>query len=522
MKRGTLFALIAIIFLTIFLRALPFFQHVFWGMDEGEYLRMTENILRTGTISSEYNGWTVAYPYFQGYFVLSAAFSSLSSLSALASLGAVIIFSILAPISVFLMVSKIMGESAGIWASGFIAVAAPYAYHTSLPAPESLGQAMLILTILILWRDGEKTLFPALFMATAMLVSHPLSGYMLLLFTGTSVAMRIFRGDDWKKRWVFLAIYSTILMIYWMFVGEGFRKGVLISSGVSPVLVVFLTYLALFSLYMLGKASKGRRLVGYRESPGEISLPVPALMSALAASILILSMTFGIPGLKSALDPSAALFYLPFLGLIMVSFWGTYPIKASRRGLEVLGWLMALTLSALAGYFINAHLLIPYRHLEFLMIPIAVLFGAAAYILTSGRGKENRFAGFLVVLLLINAFIVYPPSQYMGGFSESTDWEEIPSIVVASGFDGLIATDHRLSTDIFALGKEEVSWEDAGDFFRNPDNSTYAPNYVLLTEKMKKGAAFGSGNPAERIDETPFFACYLIYRDSFSSIYLWC
>jgi len=108
-KRSTFLALAAVLSFTLFLRALPFFQHVFWGMDEGEYLVMTGNIARTGLISSDYHGWTVAYPYFQGFFVLSAAFSSLSSLSVLSSLGTVIIFSILAPLSLFLMVSKIMG-----------------------------------------------------------------------------------------------------------------------------------------------------------------------------------------------------------------------------------------------------------------------------------------------------------------------------------------------------------------------------------------------------------------------------
>ncbi len=520
MKRGTLFALIAIISLTVFLRALPFFQHIFWGMDEGEYLRMTENILRTGTISSEYNGWTVAYPYFQGYFVLSSAFSSLSSLYALASLGTVIIFSILAPISIFLMVSKIMGEEAGIMASGFISVAAPYAYHTSLPAPESLGHAMLILTLLILWKGGKKTRVLALLTSAAMLVSHPLSGYMLLLFLGGSVLMRIFREEEWKERWAFLAIYSTVLLLYWMFVGEGFRRGVLISSGVNPGLVVFLSYFAIFSLYVLGKVLGGKRLLNGGLSL-KISPRIPALISLIVILVLCLSVGVGIPGLNSTLSPEAVVFYLPFLALIIFSFCGISLVRSSRRGVEIWGWLIALTLSSMAGYFVNAHLLIPYRHLEFLMIPMALLFGATTYLLKVNNGRGRGISAILVLLLLLNVFVVYPPPQYVGGFSESTDLDEIPSVLAATRLEGLIATDHRLSTDIFAMGKDEVSWEDAGNFFADPGNSSYHPDYVFITEKMKSGAAFGSGKPSEKVDEDPFLSSYAIYRDSLSTIYMW-
>lgn len=523
MKRSTFFALIGILSFTLLLRALPLFQHVFWGMDEGEYLVMTGNIVQTGSISTDYSGWTVAYPYFQGFFILSATFSSLSSLSVLSSLGLVAIISILAPISAFLMASRIMGESSGIAASAFIAVAVPYAYHTSLPAPESLGAALLIVGLLMLWKGGKKSMLISLILSSAMIVSHPLSGYIFLLFAGASVLIRILNREKWREIWFFLLIYSTILLGYWMFAGKGFREGVLMASGVSPVYVVVLTYLTIIFLYFFGKSWKRKTFKGGFTLKRSFDVRF-FLASLLVVFVILFSIFVKIPGLSVRIDPETVLFFSPYIILIFVSLYGISIMKISKRGIETWGWITVLTLSALAGYFLNAHLLIPYRHLEYMMIPFSIFFAGAVYIMLFRSIERNKIRGFLtvalVLLLVINAFTIYPPPQYSSNFSESTDWDEMPSVLAASHMKGNIVTDHRLSTVVFAMGNENVSWEEAGDFFRDPKNSTYNGDYILITDKMAEGAVFGSGKPAEKIERKAFLSMYILYSDPESTIYL--
>ncbi len=523
MKRYTYAGLIVLILISLGINSLPMLQHQFWGMDEGEYIVMTGNIVRTGTISPEYHGWTVAYPYFQGYFALSSSFSILSGISPFQAVWAPVFFSFIAVIAVFLMGKKVNGTMTGFFAALFLLAAMPFSYQSSHPAPESLGHTLFVLTLLLLWKPGKRSILASLLLSAALITVHPLSSYILLIAAGGSYMIKAFRKEDTGEIFLFLCIYSYMMLAYWFFFGRGFTEGVLEASGINPYHILLLTSAALLFIYIFGKGIKRPHIS--RSIPSRRNITVSLYSLALISLIIILySVFFRFPGTDMKGDPAAIVFYSPLIVLFLLSSTGVSLARLSSKALETWGWLLAIGLSALAGTFYHSDVLIPFRHIEYLVVPLSILFGIGIrhlYIISRERGKGRLLVSSIILLLLLNMAIIYPPPQYMQGFQESTDYNEIPGIIAASHMYGRLATDHRLSTDVFAAGKQNVSWDDAKQLLMHPENSTYTASCVLLTEKMRTNAVFGWRDRTVRIDPHPFYSGYLLYSDGESNIFVY-
>ncbi len=523
MKRYTYAGIIVLILISLGINSLPMIQHQFWGMDEGEYIVMTGNIVRTGTISSEYHGWTVAYPYFQGYFAVSSSFSILSGISPFQAVWAPVLFSFIAVIAVFLMGAKVNGPLTGFFAALFLLAAMPFSYLSSHPAPANLGRTLFILTLLLLWKPGKKSLFASFLLSAALITVHPLSSYILLIAAGGSYMIKVFRKEDAREIFLFLCIYSYMMLSYWLFFGKGFTEGVLEASGINPYHILLLTSAALFFIYVFGKCIKRPHIS--HSVPSRRNIIISLYSFALIIVVIILySIFFRFPGMDMRGDPATLIFYSPFILLLLLSSTGVSLARLSSKALETWGWLAAIGLSALAGTFYHSDVLIPFRHIEYLVLPLSILFGIGIrhlYIISREQGRARLLVSSVILLLLLNMAIIYPPPQYMQGFQESTDYNEIPGIIAASHMEGRVATDHRLSTDIFAAGKENVSWDDAKPLLMQPENSTYGASCVLLTEKMMANAVFSWRDTTVRIDSRPFYSDYLLYSDGESSLFIY-
>ena len=73
MRKWTAPTLGAILVSAIILRLQPLLRFDIWGSDSGEYFILTRSLVERGFLSTDYNGWGLAYQYFPGAVVLIGA-----------------------------------------------------------------------------------------------------------------------------------------------------------------------------------------------------------------------------------------------------------------------------------------------------------------------------------------------------------------------------------------------------------------------------------------------------------------
>jgi hypothetical protein len=177
----------------------------------------------------------------------------------------------------------------------------------------------------------------------------------------------------------------------------------------------------------------------------------------------------------------------------------------------VYGWMVALFLSILIGIITSNRVLLPYRHPQYLVMPLAILMGIGiAMLFGSLSAKKIRaktsISAFIIVLIILTAFSAYPPKDLMGGFQEGTSREDMQAVLWAGESlesDATVASDHRMSSMIFGFGGLNATWDAAEntlhgesyDEFRDELANIDIPSgekpidYVLLDDDIKEGAA---------------------------------
>ncbi len=521
MKRTSTAALIATILAYLTLIYVPFQRHVFWGIDEGEYIAMTKNIVSRGLILSDYSGWTQGYPYFQGYFAFTAAFSSVSGISVHYSMWALVFSSFISIIFIFLIAERFLGTRAAILSAAFLALIMPFAYQNSHPAPESLGHVLLIGTILAFWTIEKRTanlrILPHL-LGLALIITHPMSSYFLLLALAFMYLRRLYRGEERSALVYFLMEYAAFLLLYWAWPAYPFIGP---STGI-PQYVFSIGILAMPALLLLEVLIKPRGK-GKLRIPGIRKQAFPIIVGTVITIVVIAYMLiFSVPGTEEPIEPYAIAFYLPLILLSMLSFSGVSFMAFHETGRDNRTILAAIGASALIGWLTGSDMLIPFRHMEYAVIPMALMFGIGTtmLMLRMKPASSKVLAAGIGALFVASALTCYPPPAALQNFTESTDWNEVPGALAASGLDGNIATDHRLSSVLRSFGQKNVSWENAGVFFENPNSSEYPAEYVFITDRMSEHAIFSWKEKPRRIDAGDFESMYLLYSDKNARIYL--
>src|SRR3972149_6476310 len=144
MRRSGASALLAILVAGVSIRLSPLLTYLYWGADIGEYHSILRDLPARGSVSTEYVGWGVTYPFFPGVFFLQGAGV------ALAGLDVPVVLSLLVPtlgalvaLPVFLLAARLSRETkVALFAAAFVAVAMPHAYSTSHAAPSTLGEPL--------------------------------------------------------------------------------------------------------------------------------------------------------------------------------------------------------------------------------------------------------------------------------------------------------------------------------------------------------------------------------------------
>ncbi len=475
MRRSTAVALAAIVLAAVAIRLSPLLSALYWGSDFGEYFGILRYLTLTGHMPTHYLGWGSTYPYFPGMFFALAGVGGLGGLDLPTVLNLVVpILGALAAVPLFLIAAEVTRDDrAALFVAAFIAGVMPHAYSTSHAAPSTLGDLLAFASLLLFLRVGRdpRRIGPFLLVATAVVFTHHLSTYFLILMVLGAIALRgLLRPLAWDaptKREVGCAAYLVAAaMAFWFGYATPFRDNILTDVNVQPwwlLFVGFFAFLALVAFVLLA-----RRRVAWRYRPTHPDLRWSATMFGVALvtvfAIAAFTVAFGVPGTAIVLPPTVVVYFAPFLILAAFSSAGRRFFDFLRDGMAPGAWFLALALSTVAGSFVATRVLIPYRHGEYLVVPVAILAGVGFFRLLDLLGPARRgrtlAVGACALLLAGNFVMAIPPPSFVAGWDEATRPVAMDGVYWAGAYvSGLMAADHRASTNAFGFGGANATWD---------------------------------------------------------------
>lgn len=523
MRKSTAGALFGIALLAILLRLSPLLRSPYWGSDFGEYYALTKDLVTRGLIATPYEGWGSTYPYFPGLFVFNGAFALAG-----VPVDAAVVFPtpIVAGLSVlplFLIAARTFGDDlAGLGAATMLAVVMLHVYATSHAIPATLGD-FLLLGALLMYLGIQRTprlFLPALLTAFAVIVTHHLATYVLILAVVGSLLLRAALDSRISLRSVrfevaFLAALVTSTLAYWLTYGGRLWLLILISSPFSSVALIGGALLVIGTVFLTVAI---RRRIPWRFRPKVRSLRGAAIAMALAIlttfSIVGVSVITPAIGTAIRLTPLHLAVFAPTLVLLSISAAGRRLLDFSREGTGVTALFLALVASVGIGASFAPTVLIPFRHIEYLAIPVAVMVGGGMRWLASrSQTPVGRLAtvGLVAILVASSAVVAVPPPRVMVGFDESTGGSTVGGVLwVREHVGRLVAGDHRLSSLLFGFAGVHATWDRENRFWHESDatralewmravpvnDRTLRIDWVVLDDNLRAGLQTSPFQPA--------------------------
>jgi hypothetical protein len=555
MRKSTASALLAIFVLAVFMRLLPLTRHLFWGADIGEYYYISTSLAANGSIPGAYSGWGFAYPLFPGMEIIVAG-SSLLGMDASVALSTIVpILASLVVIPIFMIATEITGDArAGLVAAAFIAVVMPHAYTTSHPMPGSLGDLLLVSCLLLFLKWSKSPKFGLLLFPTTLvlIVTHHLSTYFLLitLIFGIFVVqlLRNRTSNEVLMRELAYVLFTVVMTaLYWFIGAPGFAEEIVSSESafLSPVLLGLLIAALAAGCLIVWARRRFHPVLALRFPTHGRSIVSFAVVFLTSLSILLVNAFISVPGTTIDLAPQVVILFLPLVIFISFAGPGARPMGFHRGGEYPPAWTFVIALSTLAGVAMSSRVLLPYRHIEYLMIPIAILAGLGAVhvfglIHFDGNRKRAVLATTVIVgLVASNAAVAYLPRDLLGGWEEGTQPQTVSlALWTGENADGLIAADHRVSTVIFGWGQANATWDtvtlifhaedfdEARDELESVDSPSGArrTEYVAFDIDTTGGVSLYPWDPARpmsdeavaKFDESPF---HNMYDDGYSRFF---
>jgi len=480
-KRSTAAALFAILLLAVVMRLLPLLRSLYWGSDFGEYYALTKALADSGTLPTDYRGWGVTYPYFPGLYAVTGTFA-VSGMPADAATALVVpLLAGFAVLPLFLLAARVARDDlAGLVAAAFLAVAMPHVYATSHATPASLGDLLLVASLLmfVALRRCPKLFAPLLLAGLAIVTTHHLAAYVLVLAAASALLLRAVLDAKLTVRAVrlelaFLAVLLAATLAFW--IGYAPSLWTLVTNEASvPAYLMAAGAAALVLLVPLVIVLRTR--AAWRFRPRARSARGAGFAAGVAAvtafAIVGLATFVPVAGTTIRLDLATPLLFAPFFAFLGFAAAGRKAMDFSREGPDVTAWFLALVLSIVFGALVAPEVLIPYRHIEYATIPLAVMVGMGWRWLTMAEGARGQAVAGGVALLLVagTAASALPTREAVVGFEEGISPRTVEAALwVGENADGLVAGDHRLSTALFGFGGVDATWDRAGDFWHTED-----------------------------------------------------
>ncbi len=475
MRKSTLAALAAIVLAAVGIRLSPLLGGLYWGADFGEYFGILRFLAGYGHMPTHYVGWGSTYPWFPGMFFAQEALVGLGGLDLPTVLNLLIpVLGALAVLPIFLVTAEVVRDDrVALFVAAFIAGVMPHVYSTSHTAPATLGD-LLAFTALLLFvrlRRDPRVILPLVLATSALVMTHHLSTYFLILMVlGALVLRGLLRPFVWdasaRRETGYAAFLLAATFAYWFGYATPFRDNILTDVNVQPWWLLFVGFAGLLVLCVLLVAA--RRRVAWRYRPRYPDLRYSLAMFGLALAFVYgfaaATMLGAVPGTVISLPAAVFVDYAPLLILVAFASAGRKLFDFLHDGVDTSAWFLTLAASALAGSVVATRVLIPYRHVEYLIVPVAILAGVGFFRLldlaSPSRVRRTAAVAAGVVLLAGNFAFAIPPPNFVAGWNESTPPIALDGVYWARGnLGGLVAADHMASTNLFGIGGVNATWD---------------------------------------------------------------
>lgn len=485
MRRSTSLALAAIVLAAVAIRLSPLLSALYWGSDYGEYFGILRTLVATGAMPSHYLGWGSTYPFFPGMFFVQDGVVRLGAVDLPTVLNLVVpVLGALAVVPIFLVGIEVTGDRrVALFAAAFLAGAMPHAYPTSHAAPATLGDLLAFATLLLFLRIGKdgRMAIPLGLTTLALVATHHLGAYFLILMVLATIILRgLVRPLEWtaslKREVAYAGFLLAVTFAYWLGYATAFRENILTDVNIQPWWLL----LAAFPILLAAVAGvlALRRRIAWRFRPHYPDFHRSSTMYGFALAFVLglmgLTVLDAIPGTGIALPASTFAYFAPFLVLVAFSAAGRKFFDFLRAGIGPSAWFLALSASAILGTVVATRVLIPYRHVEYLVVPVALLAGTGFVRLLdlSGavRGRRGAVVALCGALLIGNFAMAIPPPNFVANWNEGTMPRSLDGAYWARDhMSGLTLADHRVSTTLFGFAGVNATWDTTTTPFFAPD-----------------------------------------------------
>ncbi len=506
----------ALALLLVFLALEPYLSFALFGSDTGEYYRLTADLIGSGTLphGAAYTGWGSAYPDFPGIYLLAGAGAGALGIDAFSALTVILpVVAVLSVLPLFLLFRRIYPhDGTALLGAALATVAMPRLYSIAHPAPLALGDFLCVAALWLLFesRRDRRWFVPLALVSGSLIVTHHLSSYFFAVSAGGGILfLELWRPGLYSRRFplrelAFLAAFLTATFTFWFYGTTEFVSKVLLESLGSYSWVGFAAFEAvgLLAVLAIGLLIRWRRRPARARRPW-VGLPTDrslvrdaVAITAIAFTLIALVTVVPVPGTGQVTTFAAILWFSPlFLYGIFCAGSRRQP-RSARLGPFALTWTGALGVSAGAMILLSAvggvtgstalsnlsGTISPSRHVEYLLIPIGLLVAVGFARLASRAGDREGRRAFLavvtgaVVLVAVNAAIVYPPPSDFGNFQEGLTTGDAAIwlwVGIAAPPTWAVASDHRLSSMVFGFDGNPATWVTTPALFNGKNASDW-------------------------------------------------
>lgn len=388
LARNWVFWLIVISAIAIIIRSLPSWLYAAWGCDFGIYYQIANKVVENSELFPIYHGWGSSYNEFPVLYAITAFFNWITGIDVIVLMPKIIpIFGGLSVTIFYFLVDELFkNKKIALLSALFLAVLYFHPYQTSHASPLTIGHFFMVLSMYLFVKYRKNTLyvFPLIISTILLIMSHHLTTYFYLISLIGIVFFENFYQKEWtpsiKKDVTYIIFASALTFAYWAFVAKtvyykfmqsGIRfEGLRLQSNLVLILFYVLFFIMLGIIYLRRKMNvdSEKNWITAKTCMKNFTIALTVLVV-----IIIVFLITDLPRATFRFNLESIQRAIPFLIIIAFAVAGfryTYFIK---NGFFIRGWAFAILLSLIYAIVTTNNVILPDRHLEYLMYPIAIL-----------------------------------------------------------------------------------------------------------------------------------------------------
>jgi hypothetical protein len=396
-------AFIGLCALAIAIRSVPAWIYAGWGSDMGIYYGLTTSVINNGALFPAYTGWGQSYEHFPVLYIVTAAPHLLTGSDQfwLMTKVAPVFGGLSAAFVYFIARNTGIGRRTALLAMALLAVNSIHVYQTSHAAPLTMGHFFLLACIYLLTKPSmDRADWALLLVSTFLLVgSHHFTTYLYLASLPAMIVLQ--RRAPSNAQIAYVAFAAGLAFAYWGLVATEVLAFVKTGTGM-PWLAIIPAYAAVVAMAVLLRG-RFKRAVDWLAEPisrRHEKMKFWLAFSTLAGTIAILAFVDN-PAIALRVTPMLAVYSIPIFAILAFGAVGIGGAASLDRGPEIVGWFLAIALSLSFAVAVGSDILLPERHLEYLMEPMSIFAAVGvAHLVSPSLGKAfsmkttGRFIAF--------------------------------------------------------------------------------------------------------------------------------